>query len=542
LQIGNGYKLIGRSYWLLGKLSLAQVNSFSALKIFTELNDTLGLARTNNVIGIVYQLQGDLKNSSLYFEKSIEQYKFLSDLQGLANIYGNLSVNYMNLKDFNKSLNFTYEALKCYRILDERLHKPPDETMGISICFGYIGNIFLEMNKIDSAYYYFKKALLINRKIDHKFGISTILNALTKIKLEEKQFQDALEYSLESLEISKTISNNNLIANSLENIALAYKGLKKYDLALEYYESFKVISDTIHKYDARAISAEFELNSQTDKFELEKQNQEDKQMFVNLIFIIIAIALIILIALIYNRYKIKNKLSQQLNNLNQTKDKLFSIISHDLKSPISGFKNLSKLMLENKDSLSKEDNDKYIKNFADTSDSLLKLLDNLLSWSQIQTGKMKAQAEEIFLNDIIVEQIKVLQNSIENKGIRISCNNLEYYIFADKNMISTIVRNLLANAIKYSKNDDEIQINASLNHSCVILEFRDYGIGISEQDKNKLFKIDNKISRLGTSGEKGTGLGLLLCKDFIEKNNGEIWFERNNPGTAFFITLPKIQD
>ncbi|MCX6148433.1 MAG: tetratricopeptide repeat-containing sensor histidine kinase [Candidatus Kapabacteria bacterium] len=542
-QIATGYRLIGRTYWLQGKLSLSQENNFKALKLYEEINDTPGLAQTLKLIGAVFVLQKELNKSIEYSKKALEKFEQVNDLQGIANVCGNLAGIYKAQQKYNESLDINFKALSIYRKLDVLLYRKADSSMGIAMCFAAIADIHFEKSNLDSALYYYFKSLDIQRFIKHKNGIAGTLIAIAEIKLSQKKYKEAERLSLEGLKVAKEISSNLEISYSLKQLSTANKGLKNYQKALEYSEEYNAICDTINKYDGRAISAKLELQNETDKFKLESEIKNTQQRYIYIIVAVVVATLITILLLIYYQSRAKGKLNKELKELNGTKDKLFSIISHDLKTPLSGFRNLSKLMRENANNLSESDKTKYFQNFEDTSNNLLKLLDNLLNWSQIQTGKMRIFPDNIDLKDILDTEISLFNEISEQKSINVTSNVANQIIFADKDMIHTVFRNLIANALKYSKQDSIIEIKAIEEKENILIKIKDNGIGITNEDKAKLFHIESKISRLGTSSEKGTGLGLTLCKEFVEKNKGKIWFESElGSGSTFFVSLPKATE
>ncbi len=168
------------------------------------------------------------------------------------------------------------------------------------------------------------------------------------------------------------------------------------------------------------------------------------------------------------------------------------------------------------------------------------LLENLLDWSRSQTGTLKFKPEKFNVNHIIEENIELLESTAHNKNIQIYSEfDTEINAFADKNMARTIIRNLISNAIKYTKQGGYININSHSNKNFCEISISDNGIGISEKNISKIFKIDESFSTTGTEREKGTGLGLILCKEFVEKNRGKLWVKSEpDKGSTFTFTLP----
>jgi signal transduction histidine kinase len=234
------------------------------------------------------------------------------------------------------------------------------------------------------------------------------------------------------------------------------------------------------------------------------------------------------------------KSESQLKELIATKDKFFNIVAHDLKNPFTSLIGSSELLSRNIDQM---DNEK-IKTLAfilyDASKSGYAILQNLLDWSRSQTGLLKFNPENINLRNLIDEHILNLEQISSNKEIKIHSEvKDDLFIYGDKNMIKTILRNLLSNAVKYSYRSGKVIVCASVNDKEVIISVKDNGIGIPEEDTKKIFRIDAKYSVPGTENELGTGLGLKLCKEFVEKQGGKIWVESvEKKGSEFKFSIP----
>jgi signal transduction histidine kinase len=230
---------------------------------------------------------------------------------------------------------------------------------------------------------------------------------------------------------------------------------------------------------------------------------------------------------------------EELRSLVKTKDKLFSIIAHDIKSPFMGITGLSAML---KDSAKKGDTEnliEYSELIHDTTFKTNELFTNLMDWSSSQTGELKIIPEHRILDEYIDEAMELLKEQKQKKEISLKRENTNVSIYADVNSLSTIIRNLISNALKFTPQNGEVKISLNRTDGENIISVTDNGVGISEKALSQLFKDDTFVSTMGTNREKGTGIGLSLCKHLVERNNGSIWVESEpNKGTTFSFSLP----
>jgi signal transduction histidine kinase len=234
--------------------------------------------------------------------------------------------------------------------------------------------------------------------------------------------------------------------------------------------------------------------------------------------------------------------NHQLSILNATKDKFFSIIAHDLRNPFNIVTGFSDLLLKKINTLPQEKITKYLEMIHSSSTKGNNLLENLLQWSRNQTGSISFNPIKLNLFEIVEEATNFFRSDIERKNIIIS-NLIDHHItiLADDNMIKTIFRNLISNATKFTHDGGRISLSSNVIDSLVELSVTDTGVGIPDKDIVNLFQIDFSLTTKGTANETGTGLGLILCKEFIEKHNGKIFVESKvGKGTTFKFTLPTI--
>ncbi|MCK6605627.1 MAG: ATP-binding protein [Ignavibacteriaceae bacterium] len=250
------------------------------------------------------------------------------------------------------------------------------------------------------------------------------------------------------------------------------------------------------------------------------------------------------------RGKIKNELlnvqeqlmkrSEELELLNATKDKFFSIIAHDLKNPFYSIIGLADIVINDFHELSKDDSLSYIQSIRNSAQYSYELLSNLLEWANMQTGRLKFNPVSFDLTLTASKSYNLMKMTAAKKGIELELAvEDELAVYADENMINTVLRNLVTNAIKFTNEGGKIIVRAERDGGKALISIIDNGIGMSEKIKEKIFRIDVSSSTRGTANERGTGLGLILCKEFIEENGGNVWFEsEQGKGTTFYFTVP----
>lgn len=239
----------------------------------------------------------------------------------------------------------------------------------------------------------------------------------------------------------------------------------------------------------------------------------------------------------------RKEAEEQLKELNATKDTFFSILAHDLKNPFSSLHSMSELVIRDYQDLEEEDKLLVLNNIHKQTELIYNLLENLLTWSKSQSGRIEYSPEKFNLSTLVEVNMNLHQVPAGEKGVVISSNvKDEFQAHGDREMINTVIRNLINNAVKFSFEGGLVEVEIQLKNSLFEVMVRDMGTGISEENVKKIFLIDQKFKTPGTSGESGTGLGLVLCQDFVQKNGGEIWCESiEGEGSGFFFTVPAYE-
>lgn len=404
------------------------------------------------------------------------------------------------------------------------------------------------------------------RYLSQKITKTNILLSETTNSSKEEEYIRILE---DDLSLYKS-NNEILLANAIsETIELQLDDLQKY-YKIIYYNSKKIIKHKNKALLKQILAIEPIFLKKMDKivFQYEKV---DKAKIDDLFYFILSANIVLILTLIILIFKVikptiinnfrnqniiqrKNDQLQQLNksleennksldDLNKTKDKFFGIIAHDLKNPFNSLIGLSDLLVKNVSDYSLEEIKQYSQYINTTTSQTYKLLQNLLDWSNLQTGKLNPNPVKLTPVEV-VHEVKLLTEQVAlAKNIKLQVKpDSNDLILADREMIHTVLRNLVSNAIKFTSPGGNVKIRTENLEDTVLFTVLDSGIGIKQENLIKLFIIDNKLSKIGTSGEKGTGLGLLLCKEFVEKNGGKIWVESEiGKGSSFKFTLKKAE-
>ncbi|MEL6535628.1 MAG: ATP-binding protein [Bacteroidota bacterium] len=395
-------------------------------------------------------------------------------------------------------------------------------------------------------------------------GLAQVQIQLGALERTSGNYPEANRHFKASLEYALAVNDRRMVKNgyeSLYNLSLASGDL---EAAEEYKELFVAIGEFVFMEENQREIAKLQAQNDLERKELELKNLRQERELQELqlkqrngernqLFLLTMVLLMLAGAGFYFYIRIRrsnlalrntnnqiHSQNEELEELNNTKDKFFSIIAHDVKGPLSSLRSFANLLIKYTDSLSKEE----IQNLATDLDNSLKnlfsLLENLLTWARSQTGSLEFNPTSWELKKVIEETTEVLQPTAEKKNIQLSYQlPSTSEVIADRNMITTVIRNLISNALKFTEANGEVKVLVEPYVDAFEIAVIDNGVGMPTEIKQKLFKVGEKVTQKGTANEKGTGLGLILCKEFVEKNQGSIWVESEpDKGSTFRFTLP----
>nr|NQU92769.1 tetratricopeptide repeat protein [Bacteroidota bacterium] len=526
----------------------------------------MGIAYSLANIGNVYFALEQYQNALNYNLRALDIKYDLGDPKQIAYSLRTTGLVYQSLKQFDEAKEMFKKALGLYQ--------ETGALYGESNMYYHLGNVTFEQFADKSkALIYYEKALEIYNRLQNYYGTAISKYEKAKAYMEMGQYEMARLLFGETLDDARKIPGRKLIMEIYREYAELYKKQGDYLNALVYFEKFAVLRDSLftENTDRNIAEMQTKYNMTEKEAQIQLLTKEKKLNTANHLFYILLIFFASTFGFFtYFRYRDKKKTNKQLEGeiqfrkqfekqlkeseaqlteANATKDKFFSIISHDLKSPFGAMMGLSELLDTEYDLYTDNEKKEIIKEIRKATESTYSLLQDLLAWSQSQRGIIEFNPVSLCLYDLCRENLALIQSAANKKRLTLECNiDNSLHVFADYNMVTTIIRNLMSNAIKFSHSGSSIQITGKgLNKAVadldskqmVDLNITDQGVGINEENMQKLFKIDEKINSRGTAKEIGTGLGLIICKEFIERNGGTIQVKSKvGAGTTFTVSLP----
>jgi len=554
---------LGNIHWATSNYNAAMERYLEALEIREKIRDSAGIAGCYNNLGIIASEFKDYDVAIEYTQKAYAINNKINNISDIATNYNNLGTYYHEMKEYSKALNYYFMNLNLLEELDDKT--------SLSYTLNNIGEIYNENKKYSEALPYYTRALKIQEEINETSGIAVSKLNLGDVYLKMGDLENAYLFLYECLNISKKIGYRDVQSYCYELLAKYYKEKENFREALKYSQLFSETEDSIFSEQTSKRFAEmqvsFELELKDKEIELMKKNEELKNLHLikennRIIYLAISLLLItFLVLLVIRSYFLRKKNLQsvkkknvelfysskklkkseiRLKDTNESMDKFFSIIAHDLINPFHALFTLAEMLNNQNEELEKEEVIKYSQLIHTSAKNLYNLLNNLLQWTKAQTGKLDNKPDYLDANNQVNTVIAILNIAAKEKKIElISSINKNHKVYCDENLLLTILRNLIHNAIKYSKNGGKIKISTVVKNDFVEFSIADNGIGISKTNLDNLFHIKHSFSTKGTNNEEGTGLGLILCKEFVEIMGGKIWAE-STPGTGatFKFTVP----
>jgi two-component system sensor histidine kinase/response regulator len=524
-----------------------------ALKVYEQLKDRAGMARCLISVAAINYEQKQYNESIANFRKAFRLGELLNDRKTMARCLNNLAYGYVELHKTDSAMHYAEQAL----LISQQIN----EDYLTAFAKRTIGDVFLLRRDYEKALENFQACWNLSVKRDNTFLKVSTLHRMGNLNYQTGNYQQALDYLYQNLALAKKFGYKDELEQTYKLITETYKAKKDIPKALAFQTIYLSLHDSLadQRQSDRIALMQTRFNSEMNEAKIElltKEAQLKEEEIIGqkvwLYFYVgcLSLFIVVVFVLLYiNRYtsqakkelEVRNQSidsqAQQLQNLNATKDKLFSIISHDLRSPLAGLKALMELV--GTPGLNHDEFVKITKVLKRNLDTVHEDLDNLLMWAQTQLQGLQALPEAVKLRGAADEKIALLRELANSKKISI-INEIpdDTLVYADRNHLSLIFRNLIGNAIKFNETGGVIQLAAKNMGDYFEVSVTDSGVGISQDDIRKLFNAETHFTKPGTNKEKGLGIGLLLSKEFIENNKGSIWVTSEpGKGTTFTFTL-----
>lgn len=585
-----------------GQYQMAVGEFKNAKTLFTTIKDTITVAKINSDLGFIEIENGNYKvglNYALSAIQELEKRELFNDLstnyESLANAYENANIldkaitynlqklevdnkinNTKGLIASNKKLGDIYTSKKNYNQAISYYESAlgyassKDETLRAEI-LPYLGNAYLMDKDYKTSARYLVESINLNRRFDNKNGVLLALNSLGELYLQQNRLNTAQEQLLEASNLSRLLKNDEQLLKNYRLMKTLDSIKGNFDNAFvwqsEYYSLKEKIDAKKNKNTSITnIDTLSDNTAEVDNIVLPITTNESvvskkKYDKFKLIFyaLLAAFAVVLTFFVLFylkrnNRLKYTRELeaknkkielqneaileqSKHLENINKVKDKLFSIVSHDLKDSLTSTKGFIDLLKDGQ--LTHDEFQSLLPELSENANNASLLLFNLLNWSKSQMQSLEPKPTLFDIQEVFIEKIKLMDQKFDAKGVKLIDKTLRDFVYADRSMIEIVIQNLLANAVKFCNRGDQITVTNQISNGKSIISIEDTGVGISEENQRKLFG-NNTFTTRGTNKEKGTGLGLTICRELVDLNKGKIWVESEiNIGSTFYIELPK---
>lgn len=542
---------IAGEYAYIGNYGKALDGYLEAIELATKTDDKPILSILNENIADLYASQKDYNQALEFYEKV----KKINDIVGddiysaetmcnVASIYADMGNFPYALFNINKSI----AIFESHKIMD-----------WLAYSYAVKGKIYVKQNKYDWALHWYNQSSYLHEKLEDDRSKIELLNGMAEAYLGLKKDDISQRYALEAFEISKSIKFMEGMQKCAKTLYTIHKNKNDYATALAYHELFQQMSDTLTRSDNRKSLTMLQTKLQHDKQreDLILKNKQALAKQWNYVYaaLVMLLILVIIIILIQRGKKIQKDLNTKLKRqkqvlqqreselklTNRTKDKLFSIIAHDLRGPIGALQDLLQLFRDG--DIKKSEFLEYIPKLRNDVGHIAFTLNNLLSWGESQLKGAATHPSTVPVENLVTENINLLSEIANSKGIKfvnkVPENTLSW---VDSHQIDIVIRNLISNALKFTPEKGTITIDAKEINNLWQISVQDTGVGMDLVTQKNLFGKNNFSTTYGTNNEKGTGLGLSLSKEMVEKNKGTIWMESTlGKGTCFYFTVPKSE-
>ncbi len=540
---------LGKAYGLKGDLLKSLLYITESLQVAESIGDRKLMAHNLGDLGNVYWMAGDFIHAVDYYLRALTFFEEQLDVDRTFAMYNNIGRVYLDGEELDSAGK--YLGIATQKMDDEIVHLKP-------VLLDNLSELAFKLNDYEASYSLAQTCMEACHEVDDSRTLALAFRRLAEIELIRGNQEEALKLAKTAYDLSvdvdafkfifksaKTLSNVYFAVSDTEN---AYKFLQ---VALSYEDSLQsaVIKSQLAIHNLKKHQVEVELLTQKNELTQERaRNQQD-------IIIALIIAMILFLVLIYvvylgRRQKIRankvlvdknlmiEKQSEQLQQLNDFKNKVFAIVSHDMRSPMQSLFGVVDLI--SRDLITEAEIKALLPDIKSKMHNMKSLVENLLQWARSSMDGETIMKSDFKVNEVLNEVLESSRHLYSEKGIQIVDHLApDAVINSDRRLLSIVIRNLIINAIKFSNEQSQIVVSSHDKDDQIGISIKDQGVGMDEEQLSKLFTHE-MVNSLGTFGERGSGLGLILCHDFVHKLGGEIWAESEpGKGSTFSFSLPK---
>ena len=533
--IAYSYRILSSIYALNDNYFMSMEYIQKGIDIFENRGDEKGIANCYITLGHIYRSLNNYEQEINFHKKSFEAF----NRQGITERIGvsahNLGESYYNNKEFAKAENLTRLAIQ---INDSILNLPV-----LSSCYKVMGLIKENENQPDSASYYFKKVIKISADLgDNAQKVATVkaMIQLATMAKSAKNYNLEYKYLQQAEAFCEKFNLKKLLLKVYHKMQTLYLNQNKLEKVKFYLNAYDELSGDLHSAQledrnrlTESMSFIHQLNKTTEKLLKENTAQASTIFYRNISLYITSFFLIVLFVVLRklkhingvlkSQNDIVNEQKSELQELNATKIKFFSIVAHDLRGPLASLKSFSSVLVEHIDFISKEEIQSMGQKLNTSLDNTIKMADNLIIWAQSQMKIIEDKKELINLREVVNEICDIFKVIAKNKEVRLIASIMgDPHFIGDKDQVEFVIRNLINNAIKFTPRKGIVTVSVTQTSNQIKIVVSDTGVGMSSEFSKNLFSIEKPKGIPGTEGEKGSGLGLVLSSEFVKRNDGKI--------------------
>lgn len=559
--IANAYRNLSTVYNYYESYFLGMQYLMSALDLFKETGDSLGIGNCYVSLGHIYRTLDNNQEALYYHKKSFDLFSRLQVRDRIGTSAHNVGESLMRMGDLEKSRSYVALAIEVNSEVNNRAV--------LSAAYRLLGILDFRQARYQEAEENFNKVLAITQVLgvySQKTATAESMYHLALIYKLREDYEAYVNILLEAAQFNKTNRLRSHLKQVYDELIIYFLQKGEPAKVERYMLEYRSLADSVaakHLADqsllAKTVVAVHDLEHEKRNLEKANESQKDAVKSRNIIILFTIVFSIILIVLLRRGQLSNRKLKslnmllnsnrviiesqrQRLEDLNNTKNKFFSIVAHDLKSPLNSLSSFSSLLADHAETISKAEISMMSRELKKSVENTIKLADNLITWATVQMNEFETNLEEVSVLSVFGESLMIYREVAEAKSINVHYSSKgDLFVWADKNQLTFIIRNLVNNAIKFTRPGGTVDLFAEpWGNDQVRIQVKDTGIGMSDEMKARIISSNSKTSIQGTAGEKGTGLGLMLCYEFVKLNHASIELEsKDGAGTTFTLLFPR---